>query len=375
MMTDGMDDRTRRSPKTHSMVTEDLASLGTTQGVTHCKSGKHWDNECKHSKSASHSANTCYAASDEESNADLAYEDLYLEALHESNNESDSNNAHVNNVTSAMDINSEEPVSDQQDFNSSVEAHCQLAKPVMSLLENMSRLGGLQSKESNSTLPGLPGMFTPKTHWERRKSMKDFKHNGLFLRNSRLTSWAPKSLIKLKRLMSRPAGCAFLGSSATTTNVWLGEYGKNQATLVADSGSVINLISQKTLSSMGNPPKIKMGQKINLIQVTGTSKISGYATVPIFFDSDAGPVQIEVEAYVVEGMTTPVILGNDFAEQYSISLIHEGSDSFPMFGNTGRKSNETTTITAISNQRAPLIPSKITTLVESASETPMLQQR
>ena len=304
----------------------------------HCGSGRHWDNECKHSKSASRSANTHYAASDEESNADLAYEDLYLEALQESDNESDSNNAHVNNVTSAMDINPEGPVLDQQDSNSRVEAHCQLAKPVMSLLENMSRLGGLQPKESNPSLPGLPGTFTPKNHRERRKSMKDSKRNGSFLRNSRLTSWAPKSLIKLKKLMSSPAGCAFLGSSATTTNVWLGEYGKNRATLVADSGSDITLISHKTLSSMGNPPKIKMGQKVNLIQVTGASKISGYVTLPIFFDSDAGPVQIEVEAYVVEGMTTPVILGNDFAEQYSISLIREESDSFLMFGNTGRKS-------------------------------------
>ena len=168
--------------------------------------------------------------------------------------------------------------------------------------------------------------------------MMDSKLNGSLLRSSKLTSWAPNSLIKLRRLMSRPAGCAFLGSSATTTNVWLGDYGKNQSTLVADSGSDITLISQKALSSMEVPPKIKMGQKINLIQVTGTSKISGYVNLPIFFDSDTGPVQIEVEAYVVKGMTTPIILGNDFADQYSISLIREGSDSFLMFGNTGRKS-------------------------------------
>ena len=89
---------------------------------------------------------------------------------------------------------------------------------------------------------------------------------------------------------------------------------------------------------MKNPPRVKTGQKINLIQVTGTSKISGYVNVPIFFDSDTGPVQIDVEAYVVKGMATPIILGNDFADQYSISLIREGSDSFLVFGNTGRKS-------------------------------------
>ena len=90
---------------------------------------------------------------------------------------------------------------------------------------------------------------------------------------------------------------------------------------------------------MENPPRIKMGQKINLIQVTGTSKISGYVTIPIFFDSDSdsGPVQIEIEAYVVKGMTTPIILGNDFTDQYSISLIREGPESFLLLGDTGCK--------------------------------------
>ena len=64
---------------------------------------------------------------------------------------------------------------------------------------------------------------------------------------------------------------------------------------------------------------------------------SEYVTVPIYFDSDSKPVQIEIKAYVVKGMATPIILGNDFADQYSISLIREGPESFLMFGNTGRK--------------------------------------
>src|SRR3979490_325976 len=137
--------------------------------------------------------------------------------------------------------------------------------------------------------------------------------------------------------MSRPAGCAFLGTNATTTKVWLGEYGKNQRNLVADSGSDITLISQGALSQMDNPPKIRTGQKVNLIQVTGTSKISGYVSLPIIFETDSGPVQIDVEAYVVKGMTTPVILGNDFADQYSISIVREESSTYLMFGNSGRR--------------------------------------
>ena len=104
----------------------------------HCGSSKHWDNECKHAKSASCSAHTCYTALAEESNADLAYEDLYLEALQESDEESDSDNAHANNVASAMDAEPEEAFSEQQDSGPEAEVHCQLAKPSMSLFESMS---------------------------------------------------------------------------------------------------------------------------------------------------------------------------------------------------------------------------------------------
>ena len=54
---------------------------------------------------------------------------------------------------------------------------------------------------------------------------------------------------------------------------------------------------------MENPLKIQTGQKVNLIQVTGTSKISGYINIPIIFETNSGPVQIDVEAYVVKRMT------------------------------------------------------------------------
>ena len=91
--------------------------------------------------------------------------------------------------------------------------------------------------------------------------MKDSQHVASFLMKSQLTSWASNSSIKLRRLMSRPAGCAFLGSSATTTKVWLGEYGKNQQTLVADSGSDITLISQKALSEIDNSPRLRIHVK------------------------------------------------------------------------------------------------------------------
>ena len=74
---------------------------------------------------------------------------------------------------------------------------------------------------------------------------------------------------------------------------------------------------------------------MNFIQVTGVSKISRLVTLPVFFDTNEGPVQVDIEAYMVKGMTTPLILDNDFADQYSISLIRDGSNSYLTFGDTG----------------------------------------
>jgi hypothetical protein len=72
---------------------------------------------------------------------------------------------------------------------------------------------------------------------------------------------------------------------------------------------------------MQNPPKIRQGQRINLVQVTRKASISGYVEVDLYFHTPDGPVKINVEAYVVKGMTSPFILGNDFVDQYSISVI------------------------------------------------------
>ena len=106
--------------------------------------------------------------------------------------------------------------------------------------------------------------------------------------------------------------------------------------IIVDSGSNITLISQKALEQMKKPPKIKTGQHIKLVQVTGNTTITGYIILNVYFESDEGPVLIKVEAYVVKGMSTPFILGNNFADQYSISLLREDGESTLLFGKSGR---------------------------------------
>ena len=43
----------------------------------------------------------------------------------------------------------------------------------------------------------------------------------------------------------------------------------------------------------------------------------------LYFETEKGPVLIKVKAYVVKGMSAPLILGNDFADQYAIFLLRE----------------------------------------------------
>lgn len=58
--------------------------------------------------------------------------------------------------------------------------------------------------------------------------------------------------------------------------------------------------------------------------------------MPLYFDTDLGPVEIIVDAYVVKGMTTAFILGNDFADQYALSLVRNNNGStIVLFGGSG----------------------------------------
>ncbi len=128
------------------------------------------------------------------------------------------------------------------------------------------------------------------------------------------TTTTPKEgeRIALKKYMSRPAGYAFLGAKATAVEI---EIQATTVNLIVDSGSDITLISSALWSSLSPRPKLKTGPKVNLVQVTGKTTISGYAEIPLTFHTPEGPVDMTVEAYIVKGMNTPMLLGNDFADQ------------------------------------------------------------
>lgn len=143
-------------------------------------------------------------------------------------------------------------------------------------------------------------------------------------------------LVELRKHLARPPGCSFLGAKATEAYASINGLDTKPIPVIIDSGSDITLISQRTLDQMLKAPKVRVGQRIKLIQVTGKAIITGYVILDLIFRTPQGPVQMNVEAYVVKGMSAEFILGNDFADQYSISVIREEGETTLKFGASGR---------------------------------------
>jgi hypothetical protein len=112
------------------------------------------------------------------------------------------------------------------------------------------------------------------------------------------------TIFHLKPHHARPAGCAFLGSRPTQVDCFFFDPIGPPATIIIDSGSDITLISEKFLKTLNGPPKVRKGQRITLVQVTGKSIITGYTSLDLLFKTVEGLIRISVEAYVVKGMTT-----------------------------------------------------------------------
>ncbi|KAF6743981.1 hypothetical protein DFP72DRAFT_1079278 [Ephemerocybe angulata] len=153
----------------------------------------------------------------------------------------------------------------------------------------------------------------------------------------------PRTLV-MKKLQARPPGCTFLGAKATEVSARFSN-AERSSPLIVDSRSDITLISAKFLASIYPTPKLRTGQKIELVQVTGRTTINGFVVLTLTFDTDKGPIQLEVEAYVVKGMNAGFILGNDFSDQYSLSIIRNQGTTRLQFGDTGRSIKVSNTIT------------------------------
>ena len=142
-------------------------------------------------------------------------------------------------------------------------------------------------------------------------------------------------IIQLTKSSGCPPGTHFLGATPCQALVRLMSLTGTKSSVIIDSGSNILLISSQLISQIQPPLKIKTGQKFKISQVTGWSSTDKYVNIDLYFDTEEGPVRLDLEAYVVKDMNAPIILGNEFADQYSLSIIQNEGTSLKL-GTSGR---------------------------------------
>ena len=58
--------------------------------------------------------------------------------------------------------------------------------------------------------------------------------------------------------------------------------------------------------------RMRQGIWMRLVQLTGDIKCEGYVTLSLYFQSQLGLVRLQnVEAYVLKGLTIPLLIGED----------------------------------------------------------------
>ncbi|KAK7059402.1 hypothetical protein R3P38DRAFT_3522434 [Favolaschia claudopus] len=297
----------------------------------HCGSGKHWDNECEHSFKGNRAARTNLAsATREDFDAQDQYDDLYYV-------DEESELTSINEPQSGFEESPQitESTSNDVDMSSALGGNIEEILPSSEQIE-----ADVPSNDATNASETSCGSYYSKPSLNRRsrrrlaREIKAVNYRVIHT-DARVAEQQP--LIELRKHMARPAGSSFLGSLATEATATIGGLETDPVQVIIDSGSDITLISRSTLDSLTHPPKVKSGHDVKLIQVTGRSSISGYVNVDLYFHTNEGPVKLNVEAYVVSGMSTPFILGNDFADQYSISIVREEGNTYLRFGSSGRQ--------------------------------------
>jgi hypothetical protein len=113
-----------------------------------------------------------------------------------------------------------------------------------------------------------------------------------------------------------------LGTSVLSVKGRVGNRKGPTLDLRIDTCADITLMSEELYQSLPNPPPIKQGIPIKLLQLTQEeSGIKGYVTVPIYTMLEEGvELETEAEVYIVPGMTVLILLGVDYQLTYEVGL-------------------------------------------------------
>ena len=141
----------------------------------------------------------------------------------------------------------------------------------------------------------------------------------------------PKELKPIRMTKKRfyPAGESSVGVSVLAVKGWVGNLTNERVDLRLDSCADVTLISSEYYDTLKGAPSIQQGIRMRLWQLTDKdSTLRGFVRIPIFMMSDEGDIlETEAEAYVVPGMTVPILLGEDFQLTYELGVsrnVEEG---------------------------------------------------
>ncbi|KAI4294340.1 hypothetical protein K525DRAFT_212891, partial [Schizophyllum commune Loenen D] len=120
---------------------------------------------------------------------------------------------------------------------------------------------------------------------------------------------------------SHPAGYSALDSRSLQCKVSVGSPEAVEISGRLDSGADLTLMSEDYFNTVPDLPKPKEGMRMKLYHLTGEASILGYTRFPMYATTETGErVCFDVEAYVVRGMTVPLLLGEDFHTAYELSV-------------------------------------------------------
>ena len=262
----------------------------------HCRSGNHWDNECRHSRKGEKLARVNYIQlEDNNIRAQEDYFNLFYQLDSDAEQESSPQDFCRPLKRSDFPDQLNNPNSEKLEDVSYLEGTEGCNKP-LGLENTQSMEFSLSDAISHSTLPKSSLLSknlssTPKIPLNRntrRWLARDIvKVHHLVPKDPS----NPKPLIELKKHLARPPGCSFLGSQATQVPATMNFLDQNLMKVIVDSRSDITLISEKSLVEMQTLVKIRQGQRVNLVQVTGNASISGYINIDLYFHTPEGPVK------------------------------------------------------------------------------------
>ena len=138
----------------------------------------------------------------------------------------------------------------------------------------------------------------------------------------------PKDIkpIRMPKKRFYPAGESSVGVSVLSVKGWVGNLDNSVTDLRLDSCADVTLISSEYYDSLKACPPVQQGMQ--LWQLTDkNSKLRGFVHIPIFMMTEGGVViESEAEAYVVPGMTVPILLGEDYQLTYEVGVTRNVED-------------------------------------------------